>query len=107
VLPYWGILNDRKALRRNFGPKRLYSRAPPFHVCVTSYQIVVADEAALKRVKWQFMILDEAQAQPPPLRMSRTLFLGSNLGVFSGHQASAAGPTRAVLLRQGLQACCL
>jgi SNF2 family DNA or RNA helicase len=30
-------------------------------VCLTSYQMAVADEAVLKKVKWQFMILDEAQ----------------------------------------------
>jgi len=61
VLPYWGLLNDRKTLRRLFAPGRLYGRAAPFHVCLTSYQIAVADEAVLKKVKWQFMVLDEAQ----------------------------------------------
>lgn len=61
VLPYWGNLNDRKTLRRLLAPNRLYGRAAPFHIALTSYQIAVADEAVLKKVKWQFMILDEAQ----------------------------------------------
>lgn len=61
VLPYWGTLADRKTLRRLLMPSRLYGRAAPFHVCLTSYQMAVADEAVLKKVKWQFMILDEAQ----------------------------------------------
>jgi DNA helicase INO80 len=55
-------MNDRKTLRRLLTPSRLYGRAAPFHVCLTSYQMAVADEAVLKKVKWQFMILDEAQA---------------------------------------------
>ena len=29
---------------------------------ITSYQLTVADEKTFKRLKWQFMILDEAQA---------------------------------------------
>ncbi|WIA28393.1 hypothetical protein OEZ86_010939 [Tetradesmus obliquus] len=62
VLPYWGNLADRKTLRRLLAPSRLYGRAAPFHVALTSYQIAVADEAVLRKVKWQFMILDEAQA---------------------------------------------
>lgn len=61
VLPYWGTLADRKTLRRLLTPSRLYGRGAPFHVCLTSYQMAVADEAVLKKVKWQFMILDEAQ----------------------------------------------
>lgn len=61
MLPYWGTLADRKTLRRLLTPGRLYGRAAPFHVCLTSYQMAVADEAVLKKVKWQFMILDEAQ----------------------------------------------
>jgi DNA helicase INO80 len=61
VLPYWGNLADRKTLRRLLAPSRLYGRAAPFHVALTSYQIAVADEAVLKKVKWQFMVLDEAQ----------------------------------------------
>eukprot|EP00210_Caulerpa_lentillifera_P005439 g5201.t1 len=62
VLPYWGHCSDRRILRQCFNPKKLYNFNSPFHVAVTSYQILVQDEAYLKRVKWQYLILDEAQA---------------------------------------------
>lgn len=62
VLPYWGALAERKTLRKFFNSKQLYTPASPFHVLVTSYQLVVADEKSFHRVIWQYMILDEAQA---------------------------------------------
>lgn len=62
VLPYWGSVVDRKTLRRFWDPRRLYARDSHFHVLVTSYQLVVADEKHFQRIKWQYMILDEAQA---------------------------------------------
>ena len=43
MLPYWGSLADRKTLRRLLSPARLYGRAAPFHVALTSYQIAVAE----------------------------------------------------------------
>ena len=61
ILPYWGNANDRKVLRKFWDRKNLrYSRDAPFHVMVTSYQMVVADVAYLQKMKWQYMILDEA-----------------------------------------------
>lgn len=62
VLPYWGTQNERKTLRKYFNQKLLYTPSSPFHVLVTSYQLIVADEKFFHRVKWQYMILDEAQA---------------------------------------------
>ena len=62
VLPYWGALAERKTLRKFFNSKQLYTPSSPFHVLVTSYQLVVADEKSFHRVIWQYMILDEAQA---------------------------------------------
>ena len=63
VLPYWGDAADRRLLRKHLAPRRAYSGpSAPFHVCVSSYQMVVQDESYLRRVKWQFLILDEAQA---------------------------------------------
>lgn len=59
-LPYWG--NERIVLRKNINPKRLYRREASFHILVTSYQLLVTDEKYLRRVKWQYMVLDEAQA---------------------------------------------
>ncbi|KAJ2004533.1 putative DNA helicase ino80 [Coemansia thaxteri] len=63
VLPYWGSQKDRKVLRKSlWNPNSLSRRDSDFHVLVTSYQLVVSDESYLNRVKWQYMILDEAQA---------------------------------------------
>ncbi|KAJ6794250.1 DNA helicase INO80-like [Iris pallida] len=62
TLPYWGGLTERNILRRNINPKRLYRRDAGFHILITSYQLIVADEKYLRRVKWQYMVLDEAQA---------------------------------------------
>lgn len=63
VLPYWGSVKDRAVLRKFFNKKHtVYTRDAPFHVLVTSYQLAVSDEKYLNRVKWQYMVLDEAQA---------------------------------------------
>ena len=63
VLPYWGSAKDRKILRKFWDRKHItYARESPFHVLVTSYQLVVQDAAYFQKVKWQYMILDEAQA---------------------------------------------
>lgn len=63
ALPYWGSIKDRTTLRKFWNKKyQRYDKDTPFHVLVTSYQIVVADEKYFQRVKWQYMILDEAQA---------------------------------------------
>ncbi|KDN36516.1 hypothetical protein K437DRAFT_229700 [Tilletiaria anomala UBC 951] len=63
ALPYWGNVKDRAVLRKFWNKKQMaYNRDAPFHVLVTSYQLVVSDEKYFQRVKWQYMILDEAQA---------------------------------------------
>lgn len=63
VLPYWGSAKDRKVLRKYWDRKHItYDRDSPFHVLVTSYQLVVQDAQYFQKVKWQYMILDEAQA---------------------------------------------
>ncbi|CAI5958154.1 unnamed protein product [Closterium sp. NIES-64] len=62
VLPYWGGLPERTVLRKNIHPKKLYRKDAAFHVMVTSYQLLVADDKYLRRVKWQYLVLDEAQA---------------------------------------------
>ncbi|KAG1371170.1 chromatin-remodeling ATPase INO80 [Cocos nucifera] len=62
ILPYWGGLQERMVLRKNINPKRLYRREARFHILITSYQLLVTDEKCLRRVKWQYMVLDEAQA---------------------------------------------
>ncbi|KAI5954350.1 INO80 [Candida jiufengensis] len=63
VLPYWGHAKDRKVLRKFWDRKSLrYDKNAPFHVLVTSYQLIVSDIAYFQKMKWQYMILDEAQA---------------------------------------------
>ncbi|KAI9661749.1 MAG: putative DNA helicase ino80 [Bathelium mastoideum] len=63
VLPYWGNAKDRKVLRKFWDRKHItYSKDSPFHVLVTSYQLVVMDTQYFQKIRWQYMILDEAQA---------------------------------------------
>lgn len=62
VLPYWGNLKQRKTIRKFFSLKNLGTNHSPFHVVITSYQLVVADEKTFQKMKWQYVILDEAQA---------------------------------------------
>lgn len=63
VLPYWGNAKDRKVLRKFWDRKHItYTNESDFHVLVTSYQLVVQDTQYFQRIRWQYMILDEAQA---------------------------------------------
>jgi DNA helicase INO80 len=63
VLPYWGNAKDRKILRKFWDRKHItYSEDSSFHVLVTSYQLVVQDAQYFQKIRWQYMILDEAQA---------------------------------------------
>jgi hypothetical protein len=64
VIPYFGANpNERKLLRRMWtNPVDLGTPDAAFHVLVTNYKLVIADEKHFARVKWQYMVLDEAQA---------------------------------------------
>lgn len=63
VLPYWGNAKDRKVLRKFWDRKHItYTKDSPFHVLVTSYQLVVQDTQYFQKIRWQYMVLDEAQA---------------------------------------------
>ncbi|NJR31500.1 DEAD/DEAH box helicase family protein [bacterium] len=63
VLPYWGSAKDRKVLRKFWDRKHItYTKDSEFHVLVTSYQLVVQDSQYFQKIRWQYMILDEAQA---------------------------------------------
>jgi chromatin-remodeling ATPase INO80 len=63
ALPYWGTAKDRKVLRKFWERKKItYRQDAPFHVLITSYQLVVQDAQYFQRMTWQYMILDEAQA---------------------------------------------
>ncbi|CEP62348.1 chromatin-remodeling protein SWR1 LALA0_S05e03620g [Lachancea lanzarotensis] len=54
VLTYYGSPQQRKEKRKG------WNRPDAFHICITSYQLVVHDQHSFKRKKWQYMILDEA-----------------------------------------------
>lgn len=53
VLSYWGNVQERRDLRKGLRKA---------NVVVTSYQVAISDESVMSRLKWQYMILDEAQA---------------------------------------------
>ncbi|EJT50830.1 hypothetical protein A1Q1_08043 [Trichosporon asahii var. asahii CBS 2479] len=60
ALPYWGSPKDRETLRRIWNRKnQTFTEDSPFHILVTSYQL---DEKYFQMMRWQYMILDEAQA---------------------------------------------
>ena len=62
VIPYWGSPQERKILRQFWDPANLHHKSSNFHVVITSYQIVIMDFKHLNRMKWQYLVLDEAQA---------------------------------------------
>ena len=53
VLTYYGSIKERKAKRAG------WSRPDAFNVCITSYQLAVADAAVFKRKRWYAVVLDE------------------------------------------------
>ncbi|KAF7978857.1 hypothetical protein HWV62_44327 [Athelia sp. TMB] len=62
AIPYWGNVKDRATLRKFWSKKDInYNKDAPFHVLITSYQLITQDQQYFQRVKWQYMILDEAQ----------------------------------------------
>lgn len=54
VLTYYGSPQERARKRKG------WNKVDSFHVCITSYQLVVHDHSSFKRKKWRYMILDEA-----------------------------------------------
>ncbi|KAI1729287.1 helicase SWR1 [Ditylenchus destructor] len=55
ILTYFGTAKERAEKRKG------WSKENAFHVCITSYQLAVQDINALRKKRWQYMILDEAQ----------------------------------------------
>eukprot|EP00941_MAST-03F_sp_MAST-3F-sp1_P004239 g4239.t1 len=55
VITYYGSVKERAMKRKG------WSKANSFHICVTSYQLVVQDANTFRRKRWYYMILDEAQ----------------------------------------------
>jgi len=54
VMSYYGSAKQRKEKRQG------WSKAHSFHICITSYQLVVQDANVFRRKRWYYMILDEA-----------------------------------------------
>lgn len=78
VVPYWGSPNERKILRQFWEQKDLHTKDASFHVVITSYQLVVSDYKYFNRIKWQYMVLDEAQAIKSSSSVRWKLLLGFN-----------------------------
>lgn len=38
-----------------------WTKPNAFHVCITSYKLVIQDHQAFRRKRWRYFILDEAQ----------------------------------------------
>lgn len=55
ILTYYGNLKERKSKRQG------WTKTNAFHVCITSYKLVIQDHQAFRRKKWKYFILDEAQ----------------------------------------------
>lgn len=55
ILTYYGSQKERKLKRCG------WTKPDAFHVCITSYKLVVQDHQSFRRKKWKYLILDEAQ----------------------------------------------
>lgn len=55
ILTYYGVQKERKMKRVG------WTKPNAFHVCITSYKLVVQDQQSFRRKKWKYLILDEAQ----------------------------------------------
>eukprot|EP00794_Sanderia_malayensis_P020104 gene20104-22075_t len=81
VLPYWGNPSDRKSLRKFWNQNQTFINTKenaPFHVLITSYQLVVQDVRYFQRIKWQYLVLDEAQAIKSSSSVRWKILLGFN-----------------------------
>ncbi|KAK9804733.1 hypothetical protein WJX72_002805 [[Myrmecia] bisecta] len=54
LLTYFGSAKERKLKRQG------WSKPNAFHVCITSYTLVLQDAKMFRRKKWKYLILDEA-----------------------------------------------
>jgi len=55
VMVYYGSQKERKLKRVG------WTKQNAFHICITSYKLVIQDHSSFRRFKWQYFILDEAQ----------------------------------------------
>ncbi|GAB2295490.1 Pharynx and intestine in excess protein 1 [Dionaea muscipula] len=54
ILTYFGSAKQRRLKRQG------WMKPNSFHVCITTYRLVIQDSKAFKRKKWKYLILDEA-----------------------------------------------
>ncbi|KAK3227231.1 hypothetical protein Dsin_007093 [Dipteronia sinensis] len=54
ILTYFGSAKERKYKRQGWLKPNF------FHVCITTYRLVIQDSKVFKRKKWKYLILDEA-----------------------------------------------
>jgi len=54
LLTYYGTPKERAAKRQG------WSKPNAFHICITSYTLVLQDARMFRRKKWKYLILDEA-----------------------------------------------
>lgn len=54
ILTYFGSAKERKQKRQG------WMKPNYFHVCITTYRLVIQDSKVFKRKKWKYLILDEA-----------------------------------------------
>ena len=74
MVPYWGNTQERKIMRKFWDSKSMHTQSASFHVVVTSYQLVIQDVKYFQRIKWQYLVLDEAQAIKSTSRLATKLF---------------------------------
>lgn len=55
ILTYYGTQKERKTKRTG------WTKPNAFHICITSYKLVIQDHQSFRRKKWKYLILDEAQ----------------------------------------------
>lgn len=54
ILTYFGSAKERRIKRQG------WLKPNSFHVCITTYRLVIQDAKVFKRKKWKYLILDEA-----------------------------------------------
>ncbi|XP_041456348.1 helicase domino-like isoform X3 [Lytechinus variegatus] len=55
ILTYFGSQKERKLKRTG------WTKSNAFHICITSYKLVIQDHQSFRRKKWKYLVLDEAQ----------------------------------------------
>ena len=53
----------------------MHMKEASFHMVITSYQLIIQDIKYFQRIKWQYMILDEAQAIKSSSRYAQRLLV--------------------------------